>query len=165
MCPGNIYLFLLYNLFLLASPLCCLFALELWYEFPAYPTLICLICFLEYWDRIFLCLQDAVLKDLSAFLSYFAFQNCLLQNPTDQFLNKFRVAHLKSRFWTAPCSILTNLRSFNSTTLKLLQPRILLIIIFQINSSFLVLINIMSPWSQGRTQTNIIYPTLLVFTE
>lgn len=124
-----------------------------------------LTCFPKYWDRVFLCLQDAVLKDLSAFLSYFALQSCLSQNSTVQFLNKFRFPHLKSRVWTAPCSILTTFRTLNSTTSKSLQPRLLLIIVFQINSSFLVLINIMSPWNQGWMQTNIIYPVLLIFTE
>lgn len=79
----------LHSLSLLPPPLYCLSALELHHE-----LLICLglspdksTCFPEYWDELLLFLEDAVLKDLRAFLSSFTHQSCLLLcTPTYQFL-------------------------------------------------------------------------------
>lgn len=34
-------------------------------------------CVLKNWDGIFLCLEDAVFKDLPVFMSYSALQSCL----------------------------------------------------------------------------------------
>lgn len=109
------------------SQISCLVKLLTWY-----------ICFPDYQDRLFLCLEDAALEDLSVFLSSFAFQCCLPEDPTNLSLNKLKTAYLKSRVCSPLCSFFITLRIWNTTIQLSLQPRLPLCITSLVSSSLLL---------------------------
>ena len=80
---GKVSKFFLCSLSLFPPPICCLFMLELHHGFPVQPNQSPSMpaCLPKYEDGPFLCLEDALVKDLPAFLSSFTRQRCLPGDP------------------------------------------------------------------------------------
>lgn len=80
---GKVSKLLLCRLYLLPAPICCLFVLECHHGFPVQPDLSPSMpaCLPEYEDGPFLCLDNALIKDLPAFLSSFTHQSYLSWDP------------------------------------------------------------------------------------